>query len=48
MMDRTKGKTLAGFGPNAAGNLLIFIPNLILFIALQSRVMNTMAHSGIK
>ncbi len=48
MIDRTQGKTLQGMGANAAGNLLIFIPNLILFVALQSRVMNTMAHSGIK
>ena len=39
---------IAGLGPNAAGNLLIFFPNLILFVILQSRVMNTMAHSGIK
>jgi multiple sugar transport system permease protein len=44
----TRGQTVAGIGPNAAGNLLIFIPNVVLFIILQARVMNTMAHSGIK
>jgi len=26
----------------------MFLPNLIIFIAMQSRVMNTMSHSGIK
>lgn len=48
LVDKTKGQTVAGLGPNAAGNLLLFIPNMILFVVLQSRVMNTMAHSGIK
>jgi multiple sugar transport system permease protein len=37
---------LAGLG--AASSLVMFMPNLIIFIALQSRVMNTMSHSGIK
>jgi len=32
----------------AAAVLIMFIPNLILFILLQSRVMNTMSHSGMK
>lgn len=32
---------------NAAG-LIMFLPNLIIFIAMQSKVMNTMASSGIK
>ncbi len=43
-----QGNTVAGQGLAAAGGLLMFIPNLILFIVLQSKVMNTMAHSGIK
>jgi len=37
-----------GQGVAAAGALLLFIPNLIIFIILQSKVMNTMAYSGIK
>jgi multiple sugar transport system permease protein len=35
-------------GMSAAASLIMFMPNLIIFIALQSRVMNTMSHSGIK
>jgi multiple sugar transport system permease protein len=42
------GNTLAGQGVAAAGALLLFIPNLVLFIILQARVMDTMAYSGIK
>lgn len=37
-----------GQGVAAAGALLMFVPNLVLFIILQSKVINTMAHSGIK
>lgn len=40
--------TVAGQGIAAAATLIMFLPNLILFIILQSNVMNTMAHSGIK
>lgn len=43
-----QGNTVAGQGMAAAASLIMFLPNLILFILLQSRVMNTMAHSGIK
>lgn len=43
-----QGNTVAGQGMAAAAGLLMFLPNLILFIVLQSKVMNTMAHSGIK
>lgn len=39
---------VAGMGIAAAGTLIMLVPNLILFIILQSRVMNTMAHSGMK
>jgi len=39
---------VAGQGMAAAAALIMFLPNLIIFIILQSQVMNTMAHSGIK
>jgi len=39
---------VAGQGISAAAALIMFVPNIILFIILQSQVMNTMAHSGIK
>lgn len=44
----TTGNTVAGQGMAAAASLIMFVPNIILFIILQSRVMNTMAYSGIK
>lgn len=40
--------SVAGQGMAAASSLIMFLPNLILFILCQSKVMNTMAHSGIK
>ena len=40
--------TVAGQGMAAAASLIMFLPNLILFIILQNSVMNTMANSGIK
>lgn len=40
--------TVAGQGIAAAATLIMFVPNLVLFIILQNGVMNTMAHSGIK
>jgi ABC-type maltose transport system permease subunit len=40
--------TVAGQGMAAAAALIMFVPNLVLFIILQNNVMNTMAHSGIK
>lgn len=43
-----QGNTVAGQGLSAAASLLMFLPNLIIFIILQSKVMNTMAHSGLK
>lgn len=39
---------VAGMGIAAAGTLIMLVPNLALFIFLQSRVMNTMTHSGMK
>ena len=43
-----QGNTVAGQGMAAAASLIMFIPNLVLFVFLQGKVMNTMAHSGIK
>ena len=40
--------TVQGQGMAAAAALIMFIPNLILFIICQGSVMNTMATSGIK
>jgi ABC-type glycerol-3-phosphate transport system permease component len=42
------GTTIAGQGVNAAATLVMFLPNLIIFVLLQSQVMSTVAHSGIK
>ena len=39
---------VAGVGMAAAAALIMLAPNIILFTVMQSRVMNTMAHSGIK
>lgn len=35
-------------GMTAAASLILFLPNLLIFIIMQSKVMNTMSHSGIK
>lgn len=43
-----QGIVVAGQGMAAAASLIMFVPNLILFIILQNSIMNTMAHSGIK
>ena len=40
--------SVAGQGMAAAATLIMFLPNLILFIFCQNSVMNTMATSGIK
>ena len=48
MVGQLTGNTIAGLGVQAAGTLIMFVPNLVLFIILQSRVMNTMSHSGMK
>lgn len=40
--------SIAAQGIAAAASLIIFIPNIILFVILQKNVMNTMAHSGLK
>ena len=40
--------SIAGAGMAAAAGLIMFVPNLIIFIFMQSKVMDTMSHSGIK
>lgn len=40
--------SISGAGVAAAAAFIMFAPNLIIFIFLQSKVMDTMAHSGIK
>ena len=40
--------TVQGAGMSAASTLIMFVPNLVLFIIMQSNVMNTMARSGLK
>lgn len=44
----TGANTVAGQGIAAAASLIMFLPNLIIFILLQSQVMSTMSHSGLK
>lgn len=40
--------TVAGQGMAAAAGLLMFLPNLIIFLLAQRRIMETMVHSGVK
>jgi ABC-type glycerol-3-phosphate transport system permease component len=42
------GNIVAGAGLSAVAGLIMFLPNLILFIILQNKVMDSMAHTGIK
>lgn len=44
----TGANVVAGQGIAAAASLIMFLPNLIIFIILQSQVMSTMSHSGLK
>jgi ABC-type glycerol-3-phosphate transport system permease component len=44
----SNANAVAGQGMAAASALIMFIPNLVIFILMQSNVMNTMAHSGLK
>lgn len=39
---------VVGQGMAAVAALIMFVPNLLLFIILQSKIMNTMSHSGLK
>ncbi len=47
-LTNASGNVVAGAGVSAAASLIMFLPSLILFVIMQSRVMNSMAHSGIK
>lgn len=42
------GNTVAGQGVAAAATLIMFLPNFIIFLIFQRKVIATMAHSGIK
>jgi ABC-type glycerol-3-phosphate transport system permease component len=44
----TGANAVAGQGIAAAASLIMFLPNLVIFIILQSAVMSTMSHSGLK
>ena len=41
-------RALLWFRMAAAATLLLFVPNLVIFMVMQSNVMDTMSHSGIK
>lgn len=42
------GNIVAGAGLSAVVGLIMFVPNLVLFVILQNKVMDSMAHTGIK
>ncbi len=44
----TGAAAVAGQGMAAAAALIMFLPNLMMFIILQRQVMSTMSHSGLK
>lgn len=44
----SNNSSVAGQGIAAAAALIMIIPNIVLFIVMQSNVMNTMAQSGLK
>lgn len=44
----TGANLVAGQGIAAAATLIMFLPNLLIFMLLQSQVMSTMSHSGLK
>lgn len=44
----TIGGGLARAGASAAAGLIMILPTIIMFVVQQSKVMDTMAHSGIK
>lgn len=43
-----QGNIVVTAGVGAAANLIMFLPNLIIFVIMQNKVMASMAHSGIK
>jgi ABC-type glycerol-3-phosphate transport system permease component len=44
----TVTESVAGQGIAAAAALIMFLPNLLIFIIMQGQVMSTMSHSGLK
>jgi ABC-type glycerol-3-phosphate transport system permease component len=42
------GNAVSGAGVSAAAALILFLPNLIIFVIMQSKVIDTMAYSGMK
>lgn len=48
MMSQLSTSGIARTGIGAAASLMMIIPSLIIFVILQSRVVETMAYSGIK
>ncbi len=42
------GNNVVGQGIAAAAGLIIFVPNLVIFLLFQRKILMTMAHSGIK
>ena len=42
------GNSVTGQAMAAAAVLILFVPNVILFVVMQSKVINTVAYSGIK
>ena len=40
--------SVSGAGVSAAAALILFLPNLIIFVIMQSKVIDTMAYSGLK
>ncbi|ERJ13064.1 carbohydrate ABC transporter permease [Haloplasma contractile] len=47
-LTQTSGNIVASTGVAAAASLIMFLPNFIIFLFLQSKVMESMAQSGIK
>ncbi len=47
-ISNASGNVVAGQGMSAAAALIMFVPNLLIFILMQSKMLNTMAYSGIK
>ncbi|HHY82912.1 MAG TPA: carbohydrate ABC transporter permease [Clostridiales bacterium] len=45
---RISGNTVQGQGIASAASLILFIPNIVIYIIMQNKVINTMAYSGIK
>lgn len=43
-----QGNIAVTAGVGAASQLIMFLPNLIIFVVMQNKVMASMAHSGIK